>query len=610
MILGDQERSDDLETSTQGGDGEPIVIESDQEEDERILQEARPIRLVPDGRLNRPRDGLNRFLNSQGTNVATARDEATGNGGSDDEVAIVREISRNEDFEAPIGSDTEYVDLVRDDVSRESVVIDNNNTDTSYNNSAPEDDGIVIVQERTTAPRVTLNLPGGETLEIDASPTDRPYRRSFEWQEDRTRPQMLRRSARRASRLLFHQSDDEEREAGEGSSHLPPNVVRLRRQEQHRLRQAEMARRRDQRQWNNSDANPVLLQLRERIESFPPGVRSAFDHAQSLHEFRSILQSVAPLTLQECDNELVPLFTEYRSRMVQNWAVNRVHLNQEEARRLHEENFERQRRLRHNRRHFRIHMGVGGGFGESLANYILMNANGNNVGTGDASWFYNGYYGGMDEEESTQNIVNMIQEREEREHDCRTKKFMEKTHSQQQSFVQRAIDLPDGYSASFDTAPKVKLDIVRDGKQETVVVQDDSVCDKWLEVPACTLCGVELGVGIPDEFGGISKLDRGVSFECLVYKYQFHCPYQTLARPSQLDRDLSRRTFVAPCGHTYCGRCFARIDNARGKSRMAKKKLAQLKGSAHPDNYGPKICPASGCKSAIRTRGKMREAFF
>ncbi|AQZ17628.1 SLX5 (YDL013W) [Zygosaccharomyces parabailii] len=607
MLLGDQETSNHQDAVTQSGrDEEPIIIESDQEEDQRIVREARPVRLVPDGRLNRPRDGLNRFLNSQGTNVAAMRSDTNSTtGGSDDEVAIVREVSMSEDLDRPIGSDAEYVDLEREfGPEGDSVIINHNSI-----NNTPDDDGVVIVQERSTAPRVTLNLPGGETLEIDASPTDRPYRRSFEWQEDRARPQMLRRSARRASRLLFHHSDDEERDTSETSNHLPPNVIRLRRQEQHRLRQAEMARRRDQRQWNNIDGNPVLQRLRERIDSFPPGVRSAFDHAQSLHEFRSILQSVAPLTLQECDNELVPLFTEYRSRMVQNWAVNRVQLNQEEARRLHEENFERQRRLRQNRRHFRIHMGVGGGFGESLANYILMNANGN-VGAADAAWFYNGFYEGMNEEESTQNIVNMIQEREEREHDCRTKKFMEKTHAQQQSFVQRALELPDGYSANFDTEPKVKLDIVRDGKQETVIVQDDSVSDSWLEVPVCTLCGVELGVGIPDEFEGIAKLDRGVSFECLVYKYQFHCPYQTLARPSQLDRDLSRRTFVAPCGHTYCGRCFARIDNARGKCRMARKKLAQLRGSAHPDNYGPKICPAEGCKSAIRTRGKMREAFF
>ncbi|CAR25654.1 ZYRO0A04994p [Zygosaccharomyces rouxii] len=595
------------EVHINGRDEDPIIIESDQEEDQRIRDDARPIRLHPDGRIHRPRDGLNRFVNSEGTNVATTRSQD--NGGSDDEVAIVGEINNTRgNEEGPIGSDAEYVDLDADNGPQVIEVNDNNRN----NNENSDDDGLVIVQERTTAPRVTLNLPGGESLQIDASPTDRPYRRSFEWQQqDRTRRQAMERSARRASRLLFHTSDDDDDDSGNGTvenGRLPPSVLQLRRQEEERSRLRNITRRRDQMRSDAMQGNPVLMRLRERIDSFPPDVRSAFVHAQSLYEFRSILQSVAPLTLQECDNELVPLFTEYRSRMVQNWATNRVQSNQQESRRLNEENHERQRRLWHNRRHFRIHMGVGGGFGESLANYILMNANG--MGSNDAAWLYNGYVGDMDEEESTQSIVSMIQEREEREHDSRTKKYMEKTQDQQQSYVQRAMELPDGYSASFDTEPKIKLDIVRDGKEETVVVKDDSVSDQWQEVPVCTLCGVELGVGIPDEFEGITKMDRGVSFECLVYKYQFHCPYQTLARPSQLDRDLSRRTFVAPCGHTYCGRCFARIDNARGKSRMAKRKLAQLKGSAHPDNYGPKICPAKGCKSPIRTRGKMREAFF
>ncbi|GAV51651.1 hypothetical protein ZYGR_0AF01220 [Zygosaccharomyces rouxii] len=596
------------EAHVDGRDEYPIIIESDQEEDQRIRDEARPIRLHPDGRLDRPRDGLNRFVNSEGTNVATTRSQD--NGGSDDEVAILGEVSNTQNNEGgPIGSDAEYVDLDADNGPQVIEVNDNNRN----NNDNSDDDGLVIVQERTTAPRVTLNLPGGESLQIDASPTDRPFRRSFEWQQqDRTRRQAMARSARRASRLLFHTSDDDDdnnhRNGSTENGRLPPSVLQLRRQEEERSRLQNLARRRSQLRSDATQGNPVLMRLRERIDSFPPDVRSAFVHAQSLYEFRSILQNVAPLTLQECDNELVPLFTEYRSRMVQNWATNRVQLNQQESRRLNEEHNERQRRLWHNRRHFRIHMEVGGGFGESLANYILMNANG--MGSNDAAWLYNGYGGDMDEEESTQSIVSMIQEREEREHDCRTKKYMEKTRDQQQSFVQRAMELPDGYSASFDTEPKIKLDIVRDGKEETVVVKDDSVSDQWLEVPVCTLCGVELGVGIPDDFEGITKMDRGVSFECLVYKYQFHCPYQTLARPSQLDRDLSRRTFVAPCGHTYCGRCFARIDNARGKSRMAKRKLAQLKGSAHPDNYGPKICPAKGCKSPIRTRGKMREAFF
>lgn len=46
------------------------------------------------------------------------------------------------------------------------------------------------------------------------------------------------------------------------------------------------------------------------------------------------------------------------------------------------------------------------------------------------------------------------------------------------------------------------------------------------------------------------------------------------------------------------------------KSKMPKKKLAQLKGSAHPDNYGPKLCPADSCKKLIRSRGRLKEVYF
>lgn len=612
----DPEVSEDPQESNINGRNEtPIVIESDQEEDQMISNEIRPVRSEDDGHTNGSRAERNGFVNTEGINMVGTSSQD--NGGSDEEVAIVGEVgnagNNNNNEGTTTGRSTEFVDLDVDVDNGPQVIEVHENNGNNNGNDNSDEDGLVIVQERTTAPQVTLNLPGGETLRINASPTDRPYRRSFEWQQqDRTRRQAMARSARRASRLLFHRSEDDD-DDGVGESartgRLPRNVLQLRRQAEERARLQNLQHRRSQMRSESIQDNPVLAQLRERIDSFPPDVRSAFVHAQSLYEFRSILQNVAPLTLQECDNELVPLFTEYRSRMVQSWATNRVQSNQQQdSRRLQEENYQRQRRLWNNRRHFRIHMGVDGGFGESLANYILMNANG--AGSNEAAWLYNGYVGDMDEEESTQSIVSIIQEREEREHDTRTKKFMEKTQDQQQSFVQRAMELPDGYSASFDTEPKIKLDIVRDGKEETVIVKDDSVSDQCLEVPVCTLCGVELGVGIPDQFEGITKIDRSVSFECLVYKYQFHCPYQTLARPSQLDRDLSRRTFVAPCGHTYCGRCFARIDNARGKSRMAKRKLAQLKGSAHPDNYGPKICPAKECNSPIRTRGKMREAFF
>ncbi|QLG71899.1 hypothetical protein HG535_0C02510 [Zygotorulaspora mrakii] len=600
-----------------------ICIESDQEEDERIREENRPTRLGVDRRLGRARDAMNRFLNSNGTNIAlqqisydahgagaTVGNSCDDDDDDDDDLAIVGEVNRPMNHDTPIDSSAEFVDLdeeVEEQQRHPTAILVHRPLNEEYHETEGDDDALEIIQERTAGPRVRLNLPGGETIEISASPTDRPIRRSFEWQQNlrQSRRQMLRRSARRARQLLFEPEDSDSQEESD-SVRLPPNILLFRRQEQLRQRQAQRRRYEQATENANTESSDSgLAEIRRRINSHPPDVRSAFEHAQSLHEFRSILQNVAPITLQECDADLIALFTEYRSRVVERWAEDRVRTNREEAR-ANRDSFNRLT-TRNNGRFLRSHVGTESSVaGGSLGSYIMMNVNRppNHFGNWDHD------YDDNDEEARTQSIMNMIQEREEMEHDMRTKKFMEKTKSQQDQFMKKSMALPDGYSASFDTEPKIKMEIVKDGKPQTVIVEDFELASKCEDVPVCCLCGVELGIGIPEDFHGISKVDRGVSFECLVYRYGFHCPYQSLSKPSQLDRDLSKRTFVASCGHTFCGRCFARIDNARSKSRMAKKKLAELRGSSHPDNYGPKTCPAPNCRACLRSRGKMREAFF
>ena len=395
-----------------------------------------------------------------------------------------------------------------------------------------------------------------------------------------------------------------DRDWTEHTHSLPETIQRARRESHMRMnrRIAErqlMAQQQRISRDENTSTSFRLQSIRERIQSYTPDVRSAFHHAESLHEFRSILQNVAPVTLQECEEELMALFTEFRNQLLQNWAIERVRNTQEEALRLHREALERQGRT--TGRNF--HRGV---FRESIANYLNFNGD-----DGFLSRLWSGsVLNDADEERHTQNIIDMIQEREERERDVVMKNLMNKTKAQQEEFEARAASLPEGYSASFDTTPKMKLDIMKNGKEETIIVTDDDLAKTLDDIPVCCLCGAELGVGIPDDFTGMSQRDRGISFEGLVSKYKFHCPYQTLARPSVLDRDLSKRTFIASCGHAYCGRCFARIDNAKKKSKTPKKKLAQLKGSAHPDNYGPKLCPAESCKKLIRSRGKLKEVYF
>ena len=72
--------------------------------------------------------------------------------------------------------------------------------------SDDDDNGVIIVGERPAEPRqtVTLHLPGGERLEINARETDQPMHRSFEWQQDvsEARRRLLRRRRRRARELF------------------------------------------------------------------------------------------------------------------------------------------------------------------------------------------------------------------------------------------------------------------------------------------------------------------------------------------------------------------------------------------------------------------------
>lgn len=596
-----------------------IEIESDPEEDERIRQQYRQQRLVGDRRINRPRDSLNRFLNSQGENRNTRAALEPDDDEDDDDLQVVGETML--DRHGPIGEDADFVDLSslgggdassggsgdnRNGVPTRTAIIRHS---TGANGSDRGDD-IEILEERTTAPNFVLNLPGGESLRISGTTADQPVRRSFQNQQpSRTRAvsaaaaaaarrRLLNRTARSATNLFFSSSQGPQDGYSEENDpdYIPAGVRQLRQQNAMRDRQVSLEQRREQQRLNGMDpgANAELTALRSRIGRYPLDIQSAFDHAQSLYEFEGIIQSVEPRMNENRKQELRELYSQYRGHVMHSWAQNRRRTYREQAARAQQtrarEQEQRQRELENQVFHNR----------HSLTEFLIARA------------FGPFHWGGQqaDEEIETQNIIEMIQAREEREQDTRKKRYMEDTKFQQQGFLRRAEGVPEGYSASFDTAPKMKIAMTRNGREEEVTVTDDHAAKQYEEVPACCLCGIELGVGIPDEFSGITKEDRGVSFESLVAKYGFHCPYQSLARPSVADRDLSKRTYVASCGHTFCGRCFARVDNARAYSRASKKKLAGLKGASHPDNYGPKTCPAEGCSMQLRSKGRMKEVFF
>lgn len=211
-----------------------------------------------------------------------------------------------------------------------------------------------------------------------------------------------------------------------------------------------------------------------------------------------------------------------------------------------------------------------------------------------------------DDERRTQNIINFIEQRENRERDIKIQKLKEKSEPLRQKIIDSANDMEK--SGEF-TSNFTLFTFNEESKDNS---NNDNNNDKYYSiVPSCILCGVELGVGIPSSYTGIAEEDRSLTFEDLVTKYGYHCPYQSLYKPTQLDRDLSKRTFISKnCGHLYCGRCFARIDNAKGKSKLSKKKLAELKGPSNPNNYGPRVCPAENCTTIIRAKGRLKEVYF
>ncbi|AMD19083.1 HBR182Cp [Eremothecium sinecaudum] len=566
------------------GNNSIIEIESDPEEDQRIINQYRQTRLVPDRRLNRPRDASNRFVNADTYSLQLQNAE---DGDDGDDLQIVNEVYL--DDEGPIDGMADFVDLERNTPSSRLVV---NYVNGETSEASREDDEIAIIEERTVQPTFLLNLPIGQTLRISGTIEDRPARRSFETQRT-ARVNLLRRAARGAQRLFMTDPDsdqNDETEANNDGEYLPQAVVRQRQQAAMQNRMQRQLRQRSLRQREHL-TDP-------EVELLDPEIRSMFYHAETPHELRTMLNSRG-IDANANSQNLVQLYMRFRSRQLNNWARQRA---QDFYFRANTSSGREEPNTNHSLRPLR-HQHPLNQQRAPFTSYVLARSLGN-LGP----WRHDLL--GEDEEEVTQNIIDLIQAREERDLDNRKRKYMEDTKSQQQKFIERAQSLPDKYCASFDPTPKMRITMERNGKTEEVMVTDDQTAKNYIEIPVCCLCGVELGLGIPDDFKGISQVDRAVSFESLVSKYDFRSPYQALARPSVADRNLSKRTFVAHCGHTFCGRCFARINNAKKFSKVSKKRLAELRGPSHPDNYGPRICPTEGCKGQLRARGKMREVYF
>ncbi len=130
----------------------------------------------------------------------------------------------------------------------------------------------------------------------------------------------------------------------------------------------------------------------------------------------------------------------------------------------------------------------------------------------------------------------------------------------------------------------------------------------------CPLCGVELGVGIPDyviekdEIKGPNDLpvegrdDNGKGKDIIppfdVPQYWHEVPNLTV-----VDAELSKRTFFTKCGHVYCGRCVKNIMNERGKRRKTPKNTKRKRkiGEISENTFtAPTKCIVTGCKKIWR----------
>lgn len=119
----------------------------------------------------------------------------------------------------------------------------------------------------------------------------------------------------------------------------------------------------------------------------------------------------------------------------------------------------------------------------------------------------------------------------------------------------------------------------------------------------CELCGVQLGSGIPGDFSVSPKYDACLERYSRLYRVQapWFCSRMILAA----DIDLSKRVFVAKCGHVYCGRCIKNIGN-RPRNKRATKKLT----IDNPGIFAPKRCPAPQCNVEFRGKRTFTELYF
>lgn len=110
----------------------------------------------------------------------------------------------------------------------------------------------------------------------------------------------------------------------------------------------------------------------------------------------------------------------------------------------------------------------------------------------------------------------------------------------------------------------------------------------------CELCGVVLGEGIPADF----KPDPNYDDELPVHaeRFRVQAPWFCIRQCFDMDIQLSKRVFMAKCGHTFCGRCIKNIGNRPPGRRSKKKEELSI---LNPQISAPRKCPAPECGSTF-----------
>ncbi|KAL6452481.1 LOW QUALITY PROTEIN: SLX5 E3 ubiquitin-protein ligase complex SLX5-SLX8 subunit SLX5 [Candida maltosa Xu316] len=102
------------------------------------------------------------------------------------------------------------------------------------------------------------------------------------------------------------------------------------------------------------------------------------------------------------------------------------------------------------------------------------------------------------------------------------------------------------------------------------------------------LCNIVLGEGVAEDFKGDSRYDEKLEHYC--EEYQCQAPWFCVYPFTQVDQELSKRIFVAKCGHMFCGRCVKNIGN-RPRRKSKDTKMSVL----NPNISSPSTCPEPDC---------------